>query len=1007
MIISFNLFSLLFWIFLTSFLPGAILSFAIFKNRKELNFIEKLLIGFGIGFFIPAFFAFLLNMAGVLFNFNTAIISVAIFYLIAIALFVKQKAYENISFTMPTIDSILKNPRELIVPIILIVIIFLAFWVRVQSYSPVFYELDPYFYLYITQQILTFGQNPINDQTAWFPDKIVDHRTTPLPHFMEAIWYSFYTQGTGAYNNYLLADIANIYPPLAAAFLAFFIYLAISSYYKREFGLLSASLIAFMPIFLIKFAAGEMEIQPFAFLSLSIFFAFYALMLKNRSIKYAALACVGYAGLVLGSSSATVAAAVLMIFIPIYSLILFLNEKDNLVFFNFIKLNAIILLFGVLLAHLLSGFYNFSLDILNKNFVILTLVLAFSYLLYYIRPFIKDNETSLYILGAIVVLGLGIFFFTPFGGYIKNSFASQLSLAEFKYSLQRTIAEQGVAGNGFEDQLGVVALVFNAQSSSTDPFYFIYPVLDVIFAPLAFITNNLISGLFLLLNFVFNLDLQFAGKSNSFMTTIFFFFFASLVYTIYKIVKKEEFNPIVILFVALFPATIVGLIKAKFTIYFGFFMVFATAIAFAELEGLINRISKSFILGKPVGTVIMLLIAAIFIINQFAHDGVFPAILSVSFNQRFQDNPVALQPKFQFICDQMKLSGSADPDICGAAADPIKYASQGTNYQYNQKLCYVSLISDINNPSDQQRQGAGFRCQRMPEYWIDSMEWFKTNTPRTSRVISWWDYGHWENFFGQVNAVIRNDHSSTQMIGEVAYNYVAGTTAELRNYMKYTGANYALFDQEIVLGGLTGSKFGALNYLSCSRNNETNVSYQPSTSICEFNHRWEIIYVPKENVQSCVISASTGKQGVTAFKLSYVPESNGMTVKSLSIKPTYCIADTTLATGETMQVTYYLNQTYPNGDLKLNKAFIKGVCNTNDGFNCADSGQYSAAVLFYTKEKKWVENGEVVDGYSDRINSGTYFYDSNIYKGFFLNELEGFDLVYQTKDNAVKIYKLR
>jgi hypothetical protein len=60
--------------------------------------------------------------------------------------------------------------------------------------------------------------------------------------------------------------------------------------------------------------------------------------------------------------------------------------------------------------------------------------------------------------------------------------------------------------------------------------------------------------------------------------------------------------------------------------------------------------------------------------------------------------------------------------------------------------------------------------------------------------------------------------------------------------------------------------------------------------------------------------------------------------------------------------------------------------------------------LLYTKDQAWVENGQVVNGYSDRKGD---FYDSALYQALFLGELPGFRLVYSSPNGgAVKIYQV-
>ena len=96
MFISFDPFLLLFWVFVTSFIPGSILSLALF-NKTQLRLIEKILIGFGIGFAGPSVIYFLLSLAGIHFSYNVALASVGIFYLFSIYIFKKENVQLDLS----------------------------------------------------------------------------------------------------------------------------------------------------------------------------------------------------------------------------------------------------------------------------------------------------------------------------------------------------------------------------------------------------------------------------------------------------------------------------------------------------------------------------------------------------------------------------------------------------------------------------------------------------------------------------------------------------------------------------------------------------------------------------------------------------------------------------------------------------------------------------------------------------------------------------------------------
>jgi asparagine N-glycosylation enzyme membrane subunit Stt3 len=299
--------------------------------------------------------------------------------------------------------------------------------------------------------------------------------------------------------------------------------------------------------------------------------------------------------------------------------------------------------------------------------------------------------------------------------------------------------------------------------------------------------------------------------------------------------------------------------------------------------------------------------------------------------------------------------------------------------------------------------GANYRCGRLSDYWLDSMDWISKNLGQNDRVISWWDYGHWINYFGERKTVLRNEHLSTGMIGRVAHDFLIGSTQDLIDSMNYFDSQYALFDAEIIggTGGQPfGNKYGALNYLGCSHEGETGVQNSPGSSQCEIDHSPERFAVYQSPPQSavCVISESQQRSGILAYTYTFSP-TGGIILQS----PLYCIGDATLATGEKIYGTYYVDRKDSDGNLVLNKGTIRPIQKATDAADPAT--QYVIAEMVYNNSKVWLgENGTVVDGMSD---AKTDFYRSNLYKGFFLNDLPGFDLVYTSKNGDVKIFKMK
>ncbi|MGB9719537.1 MAG: hypothetical protein ACPL06_03010 [Candidatus Anstonellales archaeon] len=965
---SFNPFYLVLWIFLANFIPGVLLALGLLKEKKLL-LVEKIGFGFALGIVIAPFILFLAQLAGIAYSFNLAFTTTLLFYALSIAVFYYKKGFEGLG----AIGKEVGEHKWVFFGIVLLVL--LAFWIRLQSYGPIFQELDPYYYAYEPYLYLTKGFAPLNDGTAWWPVHEVNHRVKPVLAFMEAEWYSFYTWG-GSADNYLLSAVCSIYPPIAAALAVFFLYIFLSSEYKREYALLAAFLASFIPVFLLKTMAGEFEIQPYAFFSLSFFFASYALAIKNKDLVFAAISALALVAVYLGSSSIVVALSALILFIPLHALHLFIKgEKDFMpAIINWIVLAALVFA-SILNSTYGSGKFVFNIGG-NSSYALFGVVAFMTGLLYFEKTYSPDKSKIINYAGIAMAILVIAFFLTPFGDIVKNIASNALQVAQYTLPLHRTIQEQGLAGRDFYGSIGFIGKTFSEQD-----------ILYGFFAIFTSLINTLYHIGVGIANTILESSLVYEDKDVSFLMFYIFLVVVTSAYALYrKFVKGEE--SLIVLFLAIvFPVSLVGIIKAKYTIYMGYFLAMCLAIILGESERIISGFAKDENSKKRIfhGLLAFGLLVVLFegFLDPVSYAG---PLLFNSYKVRFQDNPLALQSKMSTLCS-LGLT-----EACSASQDPVAYSNKGINKQFDYSLCVYSLISNPQSPSSSDQLAASVRCQRIASYWIDSMEWLRYNTPEGSRVISWWDYGHWENYFGLRNAVIRNEHTDSNMIGDVAHDFIMDSEPALIETMKKYGAQYALFDSELIFtGGHFGGKFGALNYLACAAANLTDVSKWPGSSLCEFENTWEQVYVSS---QECTVSSITGKNGRVAYIIDAVQTSSGL---QTSLKPFYCLSTTKLADGKEVPATYYLDRKNEAGELLLNKAFL-----LYDGKTSV--GGYDVYTLLYTKDKVWLENGTVVDGWSDRKGR---FYDSNLYKGFVLKELDGFELVYTTPDEAVKIYKIK
>lgn len=1041
--VSFNMLAFIFWLLVANLLPGAILSFSIFKKDEKLIFIEKLFIGFALGIILLPLIPFLLYLVlGIKFGYSITLLSVGLLYAMAVAAFFLNKAYEGIKLPALNTEK-MAIPKTALLSLAIIAIILAAYVVRVVTYSPIFQELDPYYYTDTAQQLLTMGENPFDDQTSWYPEVSVNHRIIPILSYLEAGWYSLYTAG-GEYNNMLLALIASMYPPVAAALFVFFVYLLVSASGKREWGAIAAGIAAFAPVLVYKLAAGEQEVQPYAFFSLFFFFSMYALSIKRKDLRFSALAGLGFAAVALGSSSQLLAVAAAMLFITGQSLLFFLRDEGGEELKQLILSNSVVFVIGPLLGSALLK------DIFSQGqpsmMIILPFLaaLCFSALLYVMKLKIPNRDSALMALAAVFIVGIIAYAATPLGAYIGNIGRAGFEITQYNSPLDRTIAEQGgvntITVNDrqftvFDAQMGFVAvlpselastilwpvsaLLSNSPALAKDMVEGLAAVLSVMLVPVSWLVGLSLTLFVGFVNIALGTDVSFGEPASSLLLLWIFLLWVALVYSTFSFFKKED-NLFLLFAAIIMPPLVVGMIKAKYTIYATAMIAVAIGFSLGPIEQLIPKLSawlgiKSDDETRKTTYLALLALGTVLVLLQFSYHGFSPSLLWGSTKTLFQNDPAAVQPMLQSVCAQ-----TSDSSICAAAADPVGYASQGTNYQYSETLCALSLYSNysyLSNPGaapSWEAQVAYFRCQRLSSYWIDSMEWIKNNTEPGARIISWWDYGHWINFFGQRNAVIRNEHVSHQMIGAVAHAFLDGTPEDLKNYMQAHDTRYALFDMELVSSGSElGGKYGALNYLSCAWDNQTTVEQGTGASDCEAEHLWETAVI---TTQPCTISSISNKTGLTAYRM-YIgtqalprypdfcvnpadPNVQAYCGSYIRAVPAYCIGQATMADGNAAYAPFYLDQTYPNGDLKLNKAFLQLPRGIPGSYHFGDATEVT---LFYTDDAVWLENGEIKSGYEDRKGK---FYSSNLYKALFLNSLPGFRLVYTTPGGAVKIYEV-
>ena len=277
--------------------------------------------------------------------------------------------------------------------------------------------------------------------------------------------------------------------------------------------------------------------------------------------------------------------------------------------------------------------------------------------------------------------------------------------------------------------------------------------------------------------------------------------------------------------------------------------------------------------------------------------------------------------------------------------------------------------------------GWNMYCNVVPTYWLDASAWMKTNIgPYGPRVLSWWDYGDWINWYGNSNAVLRGDNAVATSDYATAEQYVfeqaEGVNAStMASFMDSIQAQYIVFDDQLI------PKWSALNFLACISANQTSMSfaeqqgsargapYITGTSQCELDHSPAYLLIPANpsDVSAFCQAGNTSESEVKAY----------MVAGQQFMNSTYCVPTSVYNfVGKAIPV-YDSNGNATNAIVVPRSLFYLGVVSV--------SGQQFADFMVLYKPN--APNYTVAD-------APTKFYNSNFYRAFFFGQLPGFSLVY-------------
>ena len=77
--------------------------------------------------------------------------------------------------------------------------------------------------------------------------------------------------------------------------------------------------------------------------------------------------------------------------------------------------------------------------------------------------------------------------------------------------------------------------------------------------------------------------------------------------------------------------------------------------------------------------------------------------------------------------------------------------------------------------------------------WLEALSWMRLNTPPSSVVFAWWDYGYWITALGDRSTIADNGTQNSTQIGMIAQTFLDNITMAIPNLQRYNVSYVAIF----------------------------------------------------------------------------------------------------------------------------------------------------------------------------------------------------------------------
>ncbi len=897
---------------------------------------------------------------------------------------------------------------------ILLVLIILTFYTRIINISiaPKFFEFDPYFDMIDTHYVLAYGHQLLLDPSAWpVVAAGTNHRIEPIVPYLEAYWYSLANQikfHYSTFNTSLMSYVGSIYPPITAALLTFVVFVLLYHEYDYKIGLIGAGLAATMPTLISTFIAGEQLVEPWGIMTLFFFVMAYMLAVRNmKSKRLAILAGIAFASTFLGAHYYTVTTGVLALYLVLQGFIEIVRGHDLT---DFYKMNAIVLIvIAIFLAIFLpygSTLQNRIPSILGIPFTIsaplgaLVMIFVLDYLTKMVLPKVKSMPSIVptAVIGLVTVAVLGLL--TSY--VLSSSFTDGLVIVLIPI---------------WAFVLEIFLLILTKRMSITTDTLWRSTIL-IILAAVA-VAVVLVSPIHHSLNSYIQLSTRFTTPSIPLFMTVqeymptgltynfasggfgalgvpillFIISMAAIFIILNSMLFRKSKTGVLYLAIAA-PLMVAGFVEVKYLPHFGVAYLILFCILLGELLYMLQAKWKLSDYGKqekisPAAYLNNQVAQALLVIGGFFIAGILAPIAFFAYeiyNYGVRQRKTKLPYGVIALCILL-LVGAIFPIFrLGEAYAAVGIAKGSIAVAASPNITTACTQMSANNNAF----GSSVYCNLIPQYWLNAMSWISSNVgPTGPRVLAWWDYGDWINWFGRSNAVLRGDNAVPSEDYAVAAQYVLGpkyndTPQSLAKYMNGNQSKYILFDQDLI------SKWGALDFLGCINAGGTSLQYAVSqgkaqnppqpyalgTSQCEQSHDPQYAAIPLSVFQS-------GSTQSSINDYCSITSSNALYVN------TYLITGASLSNQSACtEIPYQSTQTLSNGVLQLytsTGAKMNAVIQESEylGVQNIQGTTYVLFLMIYLPDA----NGTVE-------NPPSQFYNSTYYRGFFTGQLPGFKQVY-------------